>query len=54
MRPGKTDPKNTFKLRIDNIYETVELAGRDNIICSKQPTNNGSQASTKDKQAQID
>ena len=32
MRQGKTDPKDTFKLRFDNIYENMKLAGGDNIL----------------------
>ena len=53
MIQGKTDPNNTFKLHFDNIYETMELAVRENIIHREQLTNNGSQASTKEKQLQI-
>ena len=53
MRQGKNYPKDTFKLRFDNINETVELYGRDNILCSEDLTKNGSQTSTKDKQSQI-
>ena len=40
---------NTFKLCFEKIYETMELAGRDKILHIKQLTNNGSQASTKEK-----
>ena len=47
MRQGETDPKDDFKLRFDNIYETIELAGGYNTLCIKQLTNNGIQASTK-------
>ena len=32
----------------------MELAGGDNILLSKQLTNNGNQESTKEKQAKID
>ena len=32
MRQVKTDPKETFKLRFDNIYETMELTGMENTI----------------------
>ena len=52
-RQGETEPKDTFKLRFDNIYEPMELAGRDNILHRKQLTNNGSQESTKKKKDQI-
>ena len=32
MRQGETDPKDDFKLRFDNIYETIELAGGYNTL----------------------
>ena len=54
MIQGGNDPNNTFKLRFGNINETMELAGRDNILHSKQLAKNGSQGSTKEKQSQID
>ena len=44
MKQGKTEPNYAFKLCFDNIYETMELAGGDNILRSKQLTKNGSQA----------
>ena len=50
----KTDPNDAFKLRFDNIYETMEISGRYNILRSEQLTNNGSRASTKEKKSQID
>ena len=49
MIQGGNDPNNTFKLRFGNINETMELAGRDNILHSKQLTKNGNQVSTKEK-----
>ena len=51
-KQGETDPNDTFKLLFDSIYETVELSGRDNILHSQQLTNNGNQASRKEKHAQ--
>ena len=54
MIQGETDLNDTFKLLIENIYETMKLSGVDNIICSKKLTKNGIQTSTKDKQALID
>ena len=47
MRQGETDPNETFNFHFEKIYETMELAGGDNILRRKQLTNNGSQASTK-------
>ena len=47
MRQGEAEPNDTFKLRLDNIYETMELSDGDNTLRSKQLTNNGSQALTK-------
>ena len=32
MRHLKTDPNGTLKLRFDNIYETMELIIRENIL----------------------
>ena len=32
MRQVKIDPNETFKLRFDNIYETMELTGMENTI----------------------
>ena len=54
MRQRDTDPNNTFKFRFNNIYETMAIAGGDNILCIKKLIKNGNHASTKDKQAQID
>ena len=54
MRQGETDPNDTLKLRFNNIYETMELAGGDNILRREKLTKNGNQASKKEKQAQID
>ena len=28
LRQGENDPNDTFKLCFDNVYETMELAGR--------------------------
>ena len=53
MIQGKTDPNDSFNLRYYNIYETIKLSSGDNILRSKQITNNGSQESTKEKQFQI-
>ena len=41
-------------MRFNNIYETMELAGGDNILRREKLTKNGNQASKKEKQAQID
>ena len=43
-RQFETGTKDTLKLRFDNIYETVNIDGRDNILRSEQLTKNGSQA----------
>ena len=47
MRQVENNPNDTFKLRFDNIFETVELAGGYNILHIKQLTKNGNQASMK-------
>ena len=49
IRQSETDPGNTFRLCSKNINETMELTARDNILCIKQLTKNGSQVLTKDK-----
>ena len=54
MRQVKTESNDTFKLRFNAIYETMEISGGDNILLSEQLANNESQTSTKEKQAQID
>ena len=54
MRRGETDSNDTLKLCFENIYETMDLTGRYNILRSKQPTKNGNQASTKNEQPQMD
>ena len=43
MRQGKTDPNYALSLRFEQIYEIMELAGGDNIICSKKLTKNKGQ-----------
>ena len=53
MRHGETEPNNTFKFCFENIYGTMELTGGDNIIRSEQLNQNGSKASTKEKELQI-
>ena len=50
---GENDPNDTFKVFFRNIYETMDISGRDNILCSKQLTKNGNQESMKEKQAKI-
>ena len=52
MIQGLTDPNDTFKLHFDIIYENMDLAGGDNILCSKQLAKNCNQASTNYKQVQ--
>ena len=52
-RQGKNDPNDAFELIFENIYETMELTGGDNILRSKQLTKNGSQASTKKEKEPI-
>ena len=49
MIQGGNDPNNSFKLHFSNIYETMELAGGDSILHSKQITKNGNEVSTKEK-----
>ena len=53
MRQVENNPNDTFKLRFNRIYETMEISGGYNIVRSEQLTNNGSQASKKEKQSQI-
>ena len=45
MKKGEAKPTNAFKLWFDNFYETMDIAGVENILQSKKITNNGSQAS---------
>ena len=52
-KQGEAEPNNAFKLHFESVYDTMELACGDNIPCKKQITKNGSQASMKEKQAQI-
>ena len=33
---GENDPSDTFKLRWDNVYETTNLTGGENILSSDQ------------------
>ena len=54
IRQGETDTNDKFKLCFYTTYETMDLSGGDNILRSKQLTNNGNHASTKEKHAQID
>ena len=53
-RKDDTDTNDIFKLRFGKIYETMALTGGDNILIREKLTNNGSQASMKEKQSQID
>ena len=36
LQQGENDPNDNFKLRWDNVYETTELAGIENILRSNQ------------------
>ena len=40
MKQGEAEPNNSFKLFFGNVYETMELAHGENIIGSKNLTNN--------------
>ena len=55
LQQGENDPNDTFKLRWDNVYETMELAGVEKILSSNKLVKvAGYQASTKEKQIQVD
>ena len=55
LRQGENEPKDNFKLRWDNVYETMELAGGGNITRSNQLVKvAGDQASSKEKKVQVD
>ena len=55
LQQGENDPNDNFKLRWDNVYETTELAGIENILRSNQIIKvDGYQASYKKKQVQVD
>ena len=54
MRQVETNHIDALTLHFYNIYETMELSTRNNIIRSKQLTKNQNQASTKDKQSKND
>ena len=50
-KQGKAEPNDAFKISFDNVYDTTELSGWDNILCREQLTTNGSQVSSKKKNA---
>ena len=55
LRQGDNEPNDTFKLRWDNVYETMELAGKENILRSDKLVKvAGDQDSYKEKQVQVD
>ena len=55
MRQGENDLNDTFKLRWENVYETMEMSGGENILRSDQLVSvAGDLASSKENQVQVD
>ena len=55
MRQGENDLNDTFKLRWENVYETMEMSGGENILRSNQLVSvAGDLASSKENQVQVD
>ena len=55
MRQGENDLNDTFKLRWENVYETMEMSGGENILRSDQLVSvPGDLASSKENQVQVD
>ena len=51
LQQGKNEPNDNFKLCFDHVYETIELAGGENILRIDQLIKvDGYQASYKEKQ----
>ena len=55
LQQGENYLNKTFKLRWDNVYETMETTGGKNILRSNQLVRvSGYQASSKEKQVQVE
>ena len=55
LRQGENNPYDNFKLRWDNVYETMEIAGEEKILRSDQLVKvAGYKASSKEKEFQVD
>ena len=55
LQQGENDPNKTFKLRWDNVYETMDMKVGENILSSNQLVKvTGDQASSNDKQVKVD
>ena len=51
LQQGENDPNNIFKLRWENVYVTMDLAGGENILRSNQLVKlAGDKVSSKEKQ----